>query len=135
MVKRILIATLATSVTGFGVGFLIMGVLLAEPMKEMYEAAASCLLTEPAMVYIVIANIVIALLFVILFTRMNVNTFKAGLWNGAWITFLMIVWFDVWMFASFDFMQFKIMVLDVIGNTVIGTVAGGVAGWVLGKIK
>ena len=38
MVKRILIATLATSVTGFGVGFLIMGVLLAEPMKEMYEA-------------------------------------------------------------------------------------------------
>ena len=135
MVKRILLATLGSAVTGFLVGWLVMGLLFAGLMKEMIESAGSCMTAEPLMVYIVIANIVIALFEIILFVRMGVNTFKAGLLNGAWITCLMIIWFDVWMFAQFDFMQLKFMAFDIIGNTLIGTIAGGVGGWILSKVK
>jgi len=135
MVKRILLATLGSAVTGFLVGWLVMGLLFAGLMKEMAESAGSCMTAEPLMVYIVIANIVIALFEVILFVRMGVNTFKAGLLNGAWITCLMIIWFDVWMFAQFDFMQLKFMAFDIVGNTLIGTIAGGVGGWILSKVK
>lgn len=90
---------------------------------------------EPGMLFIAVANIVLMLLLSILFTRMNTRTFKTGLLNGAWITFLVIIWFDSWMFASFNFMTPKSMVVDVIGNTVIGSLGGGVVGWILGKVK
>lgn len=134
-VKRILLSTLGGAVTTFLAGWLIMGILFAGFMKEMMNGAGSCMSAEPGMVFIAIANIAMALLVSILFVKMNVSTFKSGLLNGAWITCLIIVWFDVRMFASFDFMHAKFMAFDVIGNTLIGTLGGGVVGWILGKVK
>lgn len=135
MATKIILSTLGGAVTAFLAGWLIMGILLAHMMDEMMEKAAGCMSAEPGMLFIAVANIVLMLLLSILFTRMNTRTFKAGLLNGAWITFLMIIWFDIWLFASFNFMTPKSMVVDVIGNTVIGSLGGGVVGWILGKVK
>ena len=135
MVKRVLLSTLGGAVTTFLFGWLVMGLVFASLMKEMMETAGSCFTAEPGMVFIALANVTICLLFSLLFVKMNVSTFKSGLLHGAWITFLMIVWYDVWMLATMDFMQPKFMVFDVIGNTIIGTLGGGVIGWILGKVK
>jgi hypothetical protein len=82
-----------------------------------------------------IANLLSALLLSILFNKLGVGTFKTGATNGVWIGALLSFWFDTWMFGTFPSMTLKIMIIDVITNTVLITLAGGVIGWILGKVK
>lgn len=116
-------------------GGFIFAVLLANIMADFMKAFELCAHPEPPVHFIVLANLTTALLYSFIFNRMGINTFQTGLMTGAWISFLLIVWFDFWMLATFKAMNFNMMVFDVIGNTAVGALAGGVIGWILGKVK
>lgn len=135
MIKKIVLSTLAGAVTLFLLGGLIFGVLLAAPMAEFMKAFEACAHPVPPMQFIVFANITMALLLSLILNKLAVSTFIGGLKAALWIIFLIIFWFDMWMFATFSGMTVQMMLFDILGNTIIGTLAGGVIGWVLGKVK
>ncbi len=135
MIKKILLSTLAGAVTLFLLGGLIFGVLLAAPMAEFMKAFEGCAHPVPPMQFIVFANIAMALLLSLILSKLAVSTFSRGLKAAVWVVFLIILWFDMWMFATFSGMTVQMLLFDIIGNTTIGTLAGGVIGWVLGKVK
>lgn len=135
MTKKIILSTLAGAVTLFLLGGLIFGVLLAAPMAEFMKAFEACAHAVPPMQFIIFANIAMALMYSLILNKFGISTFKGGLTAAAWISFLLIFWFDMWMFATFTGMNVQMMVFDILGNTAVGALAGGVIGWVLGKVK
>lgn len=135
MEKKIIVSTLAGFVALFLVGGLIFGLALAGQMEEFNKALGDCAVAGQPMLQIVLANLVMALLLSILLYKLGISTFKTGVTTAAWIAFLLIVWFDIWMFAMLKAMNFNMMLIDVVGNTLTIALGGGVIGWVLGKVK
>ena len=135
MEKKIILSTLAGTVTYFLIGGLVFGLLLANMMAEWTKALGDCAVTGQPYAQIILANLVMALLLSIVLNKFGVNTFKGGLMTSAWIVFLIAIWFDIWMFATLKAMTVNIMLIDVIANTAVGALSGGVIGWVLGKVK
>ena len=135
MEKKIIFSTLAGTVVYFLIGGLVFGVILANMMAEWTKALGDCAVTGQPYLQIILANLVMALLLSIVLNRFGVSTFKGGLVTSAWIVCLIIVWFDIWMFATLKAMTVNIMFFDVIANTIVGALSGGVIGWVLGKVK
>ena len=84
---------------------------------------------------IVGANILLALLLSLLFSKLGISTFQGGLMNGLWILIILYLWFDMWMFATFKPMTTNMMLIDVASNTVVGSIAAGVIGWINGMVK
>lgn len=135
MEKKLILGTLGGGIASTLIGGLIFAVVLADQMKAWTEAAGSCANQEVPLLPGLLANFVMAFLLSILLNRSNVSTFQGGLLTAGWIAFLIILWFDLWMFASFSIMTPKLMAMDLIGNTVTLALSGGVIGWIFGKVK
>jgi hypothetical protein len=135
MYKKIILSTLGGAVVLFLAGGLIFGVLLMDMMTGMMETCKVCMNETMSMPWIVVANIIQALLLAIVLDKFGISTVKNGAIAGAWITLLIGVMFDSWMFAQFNFMTPNMMVIDVIANTVMGALAGAVIGLILGKVN
>ena len=135
MTKKILLATLGGAVVLFLLGGLIYGLLLADMLAGMMEAGKACMNDPISMPWIIVANIVQALLLAMVLDKFGISTVQSGAIAAAWITLLIGVMFDSWMFAQFNFMTTNMMVIDVIANTLMGALAGAVIGWILGKVK
>lgn len=135
MVKKLILSTLAGTVVLFLLGGLLFGLLLAAPMAEFMKAFEACAYPQPPVQFIVLANISMAILLSLLLYKLGISTFSGGIKATVWIVFLLMFWFDMWMFATFKAMTLQMSLLDIIGNTTIGALAGGVIGWVLGKVK
>lgn len=134
MIKKITLATLGGFVALFLLGGLIYGALLGSYMEEAMKAGAACMNNPMNMTAVVVANLVQALLFAILIHKLGISTFSSGMIVGAWLGFALGVFFDMWMFATFNFMTVTLMGIDVVVYTVMGAVTGGVIGWILGKV-
>ena len=135
MVKKVVLGTLGSAVVTTLVGWLLFGVLFADMMKEMMANAPACFSAEPKMFFVILANFGLSLMITLLFVKMKINTVRAGITTGTWIVFFVILWYDLWAFANFDFMNVKTLLFDVVGNTFIGAVGGGVLGWILSKLE
>ncbi len=135
MIKKIAFATLAAWVSLTLVGFLLFGSLMKVFEKEM-AGAGDCVNMNAPVGLILLANLMLALLLAVIFVRWaNVSTFLGGVTSGIIVVLLVVIWFDVWMFANFHFMTPTLAFLDITLNTINGALAAGVAGWVLGKVK
>lgn len=134
MYKKILLSTLGGAVALFLIGGLVFEVLLKDYSSEMAKSLGSAANTNPSVIVIALAQTSIALLLSILFYKLKINLFSSGLLNGAWIMFLIMLWFDFWMFATFNFMTTNLMLVDVVSNTAFGAIAGGVIAFIQGKI-
>lgn len=135
MYKKILLSTLGGAIVLFLLGGLIYGLLLADMMEAYMEAGKACMNAEMPMGLIAVANVVQALLLAIVLDKFGISTLQSGAIAATWITFLMILWFDLWMFVSFNFMTPNMIVMDIVINTLMGAVAGAVIGLILGKVK
>lgn len=133
MEKKILFGTLGGLVTGVILAMAIfMGILggMAEKWQAEY---ASCL--NMNMTGAILGSTIFSLFMAILLHKFGVNNFKAGAIAGGWITLLLILWFALWNASTFTAYPWSWVPYDVIGNTIIGAVAGGVVGWIYGKVK
>jgi uncharacterized membrane protein len=91
---------------------------------------------SPNFVTLILANIVWALLVALIFDRWaTISTFAGGLLGGAAIAFFMSLFNDLMSISLMNlFTSFTPVLVDVIAFTVIGAIAGGVIGLVLGII-
>ena len=135
MEKKVIFAALGGAIAQFLVGGLVFGLVLKSMMDEMMKALGDCANPNPSMLNILLANLSLSILLAISFSKFNISTFKGGLINGLWMGVLIMFWFDQWMFATFNFMTINLFVFDMISNTLMIALSGGVIGWILGKVK
>lgn len=135
MYKKIILSTLGGAIVLFLLGGLTFEVLLKDFSAEMMNSIGSAANTDPSFVSIALSQVAMALLMAIIFFKLNLVQFSSGLLNGAWIMFLIILWFDLWIIFSFNFMTPSMMTVDIVSNTVFGAIAGGVIALIQGKIS
>ncbi len=135
MNKKVILSALGGVVAFTLLGGLVFEVLLKDLMTEMMTAMGSSVNQNPSIVPIILANLAMSILLALLLSRFGVSTFNGGAMSSVWVVFLIILWFDIWMFASFNFMTPKMMAIDIVSNTIIGTLVGGVIGWIQGKVS
>ena len=90
---------------------------------------------EPDFMYLIIGNLASGLLLAYIFIKGNVNSMGAGIVAGAIIGCLMTVGFDCVMYATSTVISKTAMAADAAAATVMGAIAGGIVGMVLGMGK
>lgn len=135
MNKKVILSALGGGLTLFIVGGILFEFLLKDVMSDMVKAMGSVYNQNPNFATIALAQLILSLILAIFIYKSNVTTFMGGLTTGAWMTFLILFWFDLWMLTTFNFMTVSMALFDTISNTAIGAVASGVIGWIQGKIK
>ena len=139
MLSRVVAATVAGGIAFFILGFIIYGLIL-DPMvmkPNMNPDAAKLMKEPPSWIPLVLANFVSAFLLAYIFDKWaTIRTFAGGLSGGAQIYFLIALSFQL-MFAAFMNISngWVPAIADVIGSTVLGGLAGGVIGLVLGMMN
>lgn len=136
MITRVLVSALIGSVTMFALGFLIYGLLLAEYMKTAMGQNASLMKDPPNFVLLFVSNLAFAWLLAFVFERWaGIKTFASGLLGGALIVLPMMIGYDLNFYATTNLLQsFTPMIVDILATTVLASIAGGVIGFVLGKL-
>jgi hypothetical protein len=137
MLVRLLAATVAGGIAFFGFGFVIYGLVL-DPYMRTHMAVYPGLMKEPMpeMVSLVAANLINALVFAFIFDYWaGIRTFVGGLKGGAILMSLIVLSKNLEFIAFMNIWKdspIPMVVFDVIGATVLGALAGGVIGLVLG---
>jgi hypothetical protein len=134
MEKKIILGTLGGAVTGIVLSMLIFMTLFSGMMEKWMADNAACVL-EPNMTWWIVGSLVYSLFITILLHKFGVNTFKGGAIAGAWTTFLIMLWFGIFSASTYKAYTWDWMPIDVSVNTVVGAIAGGVIGWIFGKVK
>ena len=138
MLTRMLAATVAGGVTIFVLGFVIYGLILENAVMKPNMNTYPGLTNEmPVWAPLILANLVSAFLLTYIFDRWaSISTFVGGLKGGAIVWFLISLSFQLMFLAFMNLHKNYIpVVADVIGSTVMGAIAGGVIGQVLGMMK
>lgn len=135
MNKKVILSALGGGLTLFIVGGILFEFLLKDAMADMIKAMGSVYNQNPNFAIIALAQLIFSLILAIFIYKSNVTTFMGGLTTGAWMAFLIIFWFDLWMLTTFNFMTVSMVLFDTISNTALGAVASGVIGWIQGKIN
>lgn len=136
MNTRIIIATLITAVVNFLLGWLIWGILLMgfyEANTIQYEG----LMKEmPNLVLIFISGLLYAFLLAYIFDRWaNIRNLGKGFIAGMLVGVLITTCFDLYFLAGFNLFNVKVFIVDVIANTIVSGILGGVTAFVLGYGK
>ena len=137
MLSRILAATVAGGVAFFVLGFLVFGVLL-DPITRPHLNVYPGLINEvPVFAPLILASFVSAFLLAYIFDRWaGIRTFVGGLKGGAIIWFIIALYFQLMFLAFMNLAKDWIPPMaDVLGSTLIGALAGGVVGLVLGAMN
>jgi len=134
MNARVLVAAVAGGAALFFLGFLVYGIALEAWMNSQMVPHPGLMRESPNFVTLILANIVWALLVALIFDRWaTISTFAGGLLGGAAIAFFMSLFNDLMSISLMNlFTSFTPVLVDVIAFTVIGAIAGGVIGLVLG---
>ncbi|MEQ1746817.1 MAG: hypothetical protein ABMA02_15395 [Saprospiraceae bacterium] len=133
MNNRILLAALAGGVAFFLLGWLVWGVLLMDMMRESCPGFAAVQKDPPDFVLIIVSNLCGGLLSALLFSRWaGITTFTGGATAGAWVFGLIALSIDIMYMATTTLMTWAGAATDVVVNIVVGALAAGVVGWVLG---
>jgi len=142
MIVRLIVATIVGGIVLFGAGFviygLVLGPMLMTPNMHVYTNEVGSLMKEPpSVIPLILANITFAFLLALIFEKWaSIRTFATGAMAGAIITFLTTLYFG---FSFFAFMRlyknFTPLLADLAGSIVLGALAGGVIGLVLGLMK
>ncbi len=139
MLVRILAATVAGGIAIFVLGFVIYGLVLDPYMKANMVQYAGLIKDPPGWVALVSANLANALLFAFVFDYWaGIRTFVGGLKGGAIIMFLIALTLDLQFLAFMNLWKGDAVlpiIADLVGATVLGALAGGVIGLVLGLMN
>jgi hypothetical protein len=126
----------AVTILGFFLGWLIFGILLADFYKSNTVEYTGLMKDPPSLWTFAVANLCLAVLFVLIFRMWaGITTFLRGLNAGIIITLLVMLSFDLFMYGSMNLFSFRLVIVDVIANTVLGGLMGGLAGLILGMGK
>lgn len=136
MVARVVAATFAGGVVMFVLGFLIYGIALDAFMKANMVSYPGLLKETPDFILLGVANLTYAFLLAFIGDYWaRVRTFAGGAKLGAIVAFLFALTLDLMFMAFMNlYSGFLVVIVDIIASTVMGAIAGGVIGLVLGKM-
>ncbi len=136
MKTNVIIAVLATTVVGFLLGWLIFGIALADFYKTNTVFYQGLMKDPPSFLGFIIGSFGLGVLIVYIFDRWaKIWNFINGLLAGLLIYFLIILSFDMFMYGGMNLFNSTLLIVDILANTVLGGLVGGVAGWILGMGK
>ena len=136
MEKKILFGTLGGGLTGMLVSMAIfMGLFGGMAEQWMTENAACLKPMEGGFVWWIAISVFWGLLYSLLFHKLTISTFKGGAIAGAWIGLLIALIFGFSQASTYIAYPWSWMPFDVIASAVTGSIAGGVVGWIFGKVK
>ena len=141
MLVRILVAALAGALVFFLGGWVIYGILLRSYFDStMTPAAKSVMNTDPSFAPLIVAEIVFGIFFAFVFDYWaSIRTLVGGIKAGAIMMFLLSLGWDLQMMAFFKDMHtgspWSPMIVDILAATVLGVLAGGTIGAVLGLMR
>ncbi len=134
MEKKIIFGTLGGALAGMIVSMAIyLGIFGG--MAEEWQATHGACLKEMNMLWWIVATLLWGLLFALLLHKFGISTVKSGAIAGAWIGFLIMLIFGISNASTYTAYPWSWLPYDVIGSTVSTTIAGGVVGWIYGKVK
>lgn len=138
MNQRVLLAALAGAVVCFGVGFVVYGILLDGFYRSELIAWSSVMKDQNSMgamefILIFLSNICWSLLLALIFSKWaGIRSLKDGMMAGFWLSLIIGAAFDLYMMAAYNGYGAKLLVVDVLLSGVMGAIAGGTVGVVLG---
>ncbi|MBK8504771.1 MAG: hypothetical protein IPL46_22705 [Saprospiraceae bacterium] len=134
MIKKLILGTLGGLAAGMVLSSIVFMGLMGNTVKTWMEQNAECL-NEMNPVGWILGSLVMTIFVTILLIKFEVKTFRDGALTTTWITFFMVLWYGIFNASTFKAYGWDWLPLDLLGNMVVGAIAGGVVGWILGKIK
>jgi len=136
MKTKVILAVLATTIVGFILGWLIFGIALADFYKNHTIFYPGLMKDPPSFPGFIIGSLGLGVLIVLIFDRWaKIGNFLDGLFAGFLIYFLIVLSFDLFSYGGMNLFSPGLIVVDLIANSVLGGLVGGVAGWILGSGK
>ena len=137
MNARVLVAAVAGGAALFFLGFLVYGIALDSWMEAQMIRYPGLMFESPNFVTLIASNLVWAILVALVFDRWaTIGTFAGGALGGAALSFFIALYHDLMNMSFMNlFTSFTPVLVDVIAFTVIGAIAGGVIGMVLGVMN
>ncbi|MFN8295412.1 MAG: hypothetical protein U0T69_04415 [Chitinophagales bacterium] len=133
---RVLIAALIGAVVSFFLGWLVFVYVVTDFYAAHSLHYAGLEKMPPNLIGIFVAGFANALLIAVIFNKWaNINTLAAGAIAGTWISFLIILSIDLYLWSSLNLMGKRVVIADILINTLIGTIVGTIIAWVLGYKK
>ena len=134
--KNLLIGTLVGGVAFFLLGYLLYGLLLEGYFMSNMGSAKGVMKANPNFPVLILGNLIGAFLLTYIFDHWaGIKTFLTGAKAGALIALLMALSFNLINFATANVMTMNTAIVDGLVQMVMGAIAGGTIGWVLGNTK
>lgn len=134
--KRFAIGTLVGGVALFLLGFLLYGILLAKFFEANTGSATGVSKEAMEMWALALGNLAYAALLVYVFENWaSISSFAGGLRAGLIIGLLVSLSYDLIMYGTTNIMNLTGVAGDVVVYAIMTGLAGGIIGWVLGRIK
>lgn len=136
MNTRFFLAVLVASLLAFFGGWLVFGVAFSDYYDSNMNKAAKILIKEPMAIWaIAISNIAWTLLITWVLQKTGSTTFMKGLSTSLWISFLVILVFDLSIYGFWDIYGLGFIAMDIIVTSIFWGIVGAIAGAVLGSGK
>ena len=124
---KLLLATLGGTVAFFLAGWVIWGIVLEPIMADHYIHYDGLRKEVPNMMLMILAMLVTALLYAIIFHRWaSISTFATGAKAGAIISLLAGLGTSLMFMSMMNWADWTVVFSDVVGNLIYGAIGGGV---------
>lgn len=133
MNSKFFIAVLVTALAAFLGGWLIFGLALAGFYTSNINLESLIIMKSPTILWAMIVGIISwAVLITWVLQKTGSNTFAKGFATSLWVSFLMVLIFDLNMFSMWAIYDLDVIIVDILVSTVFWGLIGGIAGWILG---
>ncbi|MDP1621131.1 MAG: hypothetical protein Q8M08_02210 [Bacteroidales bacterium] len=132
-IRKILFGGLAGTVTILVLSWLTYVILLKDYIAANYNQSTMRPLDEQVIWAMLLSYLSIGFLLAIIFSWTKTKGIMAGAKVGGIIGLLVAIYFDTTLhFLSTMFLNTSAVFVDIIVNTVLATIGGGVIAWVMG---
>lgn len=132
--SKTLISALLGGIVIFLLGFVFYGMLLDSFMKENFNQCASRTMEEMVWWALVLANVIWALTYAIIFSWAGISGFMNGLKKGAIMAFVIGLSYGLSYYSmTTSYNNMTALIVDLLVSTAMGAIGAGVVAWYLGR--
>jgi hypothetical protein len=136
MSTKAILAGIAGGIFAFFLGWLIFGVLLMDYYTANTTHYEGLMKEMPNIVLLLVSNLVWGFWLSFIFERWaKITTIGNGIVGGIIIGLPVALAFDLWALAGMNLFNGTIVIVDVLANTLLFALMGGLIGFILGYKK